>query len=278
MAGYVSDDDIAIPALERRGWSVEELSWRRRDVRWRDYDAVIVRTTWDYQKDPDAFLDVLAEIDAATRLANPLALMRWNLAKTYLRELEANGVAIVPTEWGEGLDEARLRALAERAAGEFVIKPVISAGADGTFRVDPARLDAVAGPILAWHRDGAWMAQPFLRQVVSEGEYSLFYFGGEYSHAILKTPVDGDFRVQEEHGGIIRGVEPEPSLAAAGRDALAALPAAPLYCRADLIRDPGGGWQTIEIELIEPSLYFRTADVAARRFADAVDRWYRNGE
>ena len=276
MAGYVSDDELAVPALERLDWSVDTLSWRRNDVRWGDYDAVIVRTTWDYQRAPVAFLDVLGRIDSATRLANPLELMRWNLAKTYLRELDARGVATVPTEWGEGLDEQALRALAARAGGEFVLKPVISGGADGTFRVDPARVDTVIEPILEWHREGSWMAQPFLPEVVSEGEYSLFYFGGEYSHAILKTPVEGDFRVQEEHGGIIRGIDPESSLAEAGGRALAALPQAPLYCRVDMIRDGARGWLVIEVELIEPSLYFRTSDIAANRFAAAVDRWHRN--
>jgi glutathione synthase/RimK-type ligase-like ATP-grasp enzyme len=276
MAGYVSDDELAVPAFERLGWSVDTLSWRRDDVRWGDYDAVIVRTTWDYQKAPLAFLEVLGQIDASTRLANPLELMRWNLSKIYLRELETRGVPTVPTEWGEGLDARSLRALADRAGDEFVIKPVISAGADGTFRVDPARLDDVARPILDWHGNGAWMAQPFLPEVVSEGEYSLFYFGGDYSHAILKTPVAGDFRVQEEHGGIIRGIEPDTSLAEAGSRALAALPQPPLYCRVDLVRNTAGGWLVIEVELIEPSLYFRTSDVAADRFASAVDRWYRD--
>jgi hypothetical protein len=122
--------------------------------------------------------------------------------------------------------------------------------------------------------------QPFLPEVLSEGEFSLFYFLGDYSHAILKTPGRGDFRVQEEHGGTIQQVQPEPALfetADACLQALASIPGLPreplLYARPDFVRTPQG-FALMELEMIEPALYFRMdAPRAAERFAEAVVRW-----
>ena len=210
---FVIDDDLAVPAMAKEGWHVDSVSWRA-DVDWNDWDAVLIRTPWDYQDDADAFLEVLGTIDASSaRLENPIETVRWNLRKTYLRELERQGVLIVPSLWG--IDEPptveSLRAAFEAVEfqrefqDEFevggrsiVVKPVVSANADDTFPVTDAMSDGELGSIARTftRADGAgssktvrpYMIQPFLRSVVEEGEVSLFYFGGELSHAILKTP------------------------------------------------------------------------------------------
>jgi hypothetical protein len=117
------------------------------------------------------------------------------------------------------------------------------------------------------------MAQPFLRSIVEEGEYSLFYFGGELSHAVLKSPKEEDFRVQEEHGGLIRPVEPPAPLIELGHGLVESLPVPPLYARVDLARLDSGGYALMELELIEPSLYFRTDPESPRKFARAFDAW-----
>ena len=115
------------------------------------------------------------------------------------------------------------------------------------------------------------MVQPFLSHVITEGEFSLFYFNGKLSHAILKTPKAHDFRVQEEHGGVIRAVEAESELREAGDTALRALDSVPLYARADFVRaNHGGGFWLMELELIEPSLYLRMDAEAPERFAQAL--------
>ena len=103
---FVIDDEHAIAPLAELGWQVETLSWRQKTRPWSDFDAVIIRSTWDYWDDVPAFLEVLAHIDRETRLANPLDLVRWNVAKTYLRDLEARGVGVVPTLWLDGLDDS----------------------------------------------------------------------------------------------------------------------------------------------------------------------------
>lgn len=274
-SAYVIDDDLAIAELTRRGWGVEEVPWRRRGVDWRAYDGVVIRTPWDYQKDPAAFLEAIAAIAATgVPIANPVDVVRWNLRKTYLRDLEKRGVPIVPTRWGRGLDAAALPALADAlGGGEFIVKPVVSANADDTFRLAPRPDDATVAALVRTFADRDWMAQPFVRAVLDEGEFSVFHFGGRYSHAIRKTPAPGDFRVQEEHGGIITAVVPEPALLRAAERVLATLDDTLLQARVDLVRMPDGDFALMELEIIEPSLYFRMHPRAPGNFADALAGW-----
>ena len=272
--GFVIDDALAIEELGRRGLAVDEVPWRR-PVDWRAWDAVVVRTPWDYQHDLAGFLAVLDAIVAAgVRVANPPALIRWNAHKTYLRELAGAGVATVPTRWGQGITTDELRAIGEG----HVLKPVVGANADDTYRLDAGLEPATAVAIAARFADRPWMLQPFVPSIVTEGEHSLFFFGGAFSHAIVKRPAPGDFRVQEEHGGEIRASTPAVDLRAAADQVLAALVAradgaAPLQARVDLVRLDDGTPALMELEAIEPSLYFRMHPDAPRRFADAVEAW-----
>lgn len=271
--GYVIDDDLAIAPLAELGWTVDVVPWDRPGVRWRDYAIVVIRSTWDYYYRPEQFLAVLADIDASgTRLENRLPLVRWNLRKTYLRELAARGVAIAPTLWRERLRSGELASLfAELGAREAVIKPVVGAGASGAWRLDRASLPRLAAEIEDYYGDRPLLLQAFADAVLTEGEYSLFWFNGRYSHAIGKLPQAGDFRVQEEHGGDIRAVEPESSLRAAAQTTLEALGEMPLYLRADFVRsNDGRDWWLMELELVEPSLYLRMHPDAPRAFAAAV--------
>jgi len=268
LRDFVCYDEIAATALRARGWRVDDVSWRRDGVDWRVYDAVLIRSPWDYQKDPAAFLKRLAEIDASpARLENALSIVEWNIDKRYLRALAWRGVTILPTIWPEPLTAGDLNgAFAAVAAAEIVVKPVIGAGAEKTYRLSPNAADAIA----AEYGGGAAMIQPFAPEITAEGEYSLFHFGGRYSHAILKTPKAGDFRVQEEWGGILQAVTPDPALRAIA-DGLGALcPAPPFVQRADFVRW-GDRWALMELEAIEPSLYFNLDHAAAGRFADAVE-------
>lgn len=266
LDGFVTYDHLLIEPLARRGWAVDEVPWRT-DTDWGAYDAVVIRSAWDYQRDPDDFLAALDAIDRSTaRLENPLALVRWNLRKTYLRDLEARGLPVVPTRWLPHLSPADLPRLFDTfGTDEVVVKPVVGANADDTFRLSRGQPPEAA---LTAFAERTCMAQPFVRAVVEEGEFSLFHFGGAYSHAILKTPASGDFRVQEEHGGLIRAVTPEPALRALADAVLAALGPAPLYARTDFVRSDTG-FALMEVELIEPSLYFPYNAASPERFASA---------
>lgn len=272
--GYVIDDDLAIDPLAALGWEVSLVPWDQPDVDWDAFEVVVIRSPWDYQHRPEAFLSVLAEIDASRAvLENPLEVVRWNLDKTYLRDLEARGVAVVPTHWGSDMQAGGFQALFQHTnADELVVKPTVGAGAVGAFRADRTAAASVGPRAEAYYAARPFMAQPFVPSVLDEGEYSLFYFDGVLSHAILKTPKAMDFRVQEEHGGIIRRVAPEPALVQAGERVLRALGRTLLYARVDLVRANGGdGYWLMEVELVEPALYFRFAPESTALFAQALN-------
>lgn len=271
---FVIDDEHAYAPLREAGWRVDAIPWNQAGVRWSDYELVVIRSTWDYQSDPDLFLRVLAEIEASDALlANPRRVVQWNLRKTYLKELAARGVAIVPTAWRERLLPGELAQLFDQLACEhIVIKPQVGANADGAFRVARSASPALRAEIADFYADKPLMAQPFVTAIQSEGEYSLFYFNGEYSHAVLKTPDAGDFRCQEEHGGLIKAAVADKMLLAAGARAVAAMGEPVLYARADFVRAEGGSdYWLMELELIEPSLYLRMDPGAPLRFARAID-------
>lgn len=272
---YVIDDEHAVAPLAELGWQVATVSWRQQTIPWRDFDAVVIRSTWDYWYDVPGFLDTLADIDRQTRLANSLQLVHWNLKKSYLRDLEQRGVPIVPTLWLEGFDATRVDQYAERlGSNSLVIKPEVGANGDDAFRLsrsdDVERLSRIAGCFSGRN----CLLQPFRSRVLEEGEYSLFYFNGRYSHAILKTPAAGEFRSQEERGGRIRSIEPQSLLEQRAARALAAVSPSPLYARVDLVRNAADDFELMELELIEPSLYLRTHRDAAGHFARAVNDWF----
>lgn len=268
---FVIDDDLAHAPLARRGWQVETVPWNRPGVDWQRYDLVAIRSTWDYQHHAHSFLATLAIIEASgARLENPIEIVRWNMQKNYLRDLRSRGVPIVPTLWRERLWPGDLVPLFDATeCEEAVIKPVMSGNAQGAWRLDRENAKAQATEIEAYYADRPLMMQPFERAIVTEGEYSLLYFNGEYSHAILKVPKAGDFRVQEEHGSEIRPITPEPALLAASNAAIAAIGRKLLYARADLVRH-GDEFRVMELELVEPALYLRTDPGAPERFADAI--------
>ncbi len=269
--GFVIDDDLAIMPLARRGWQVETFAWNRSGVDWRRYDLVVIRSTWDYQHHAEKFLEVLEKIEqSGVRLENGSEIARWNMPKTYLRDLASRGIDIVPTFWRERLGAGELPPLFEELrSNEAVIKPVMSANAEGAWRLDRARVALLAPEIEAYFANRPLMLQPFERGIVEEGEFSMMYFNGTHSHSILKVPKRGDFRVQEEHGSEVIPIVPEPALLAAGDAAIAAVGQKLLYARADLVRS-GDGFRLMELELVEPALYLRTDPGAPDRFAETV--------
>lgn len=272
---YVSDDDLAVPHLAKLGWEVETVPWRAPDPRWERFAGVVIRSPWDYPGLVDDFLATLARIEGAgVPLANPLAQVRANVRKSYLLELAARGCPIPRTVIEPALTAAALEAFVrDVGAAGVVAKPVVGASGWEALRVrddDPASSERA----LAVLGGREVVLQPFLPSIVEEGEISLIYFSGVFSHALNKSPVAGEFRVQEEHGGIIRGVEPGAEALAVADAILGLIDPVPLYARVDLVRD-GGCLVLMELELVEPSLYLRTNPGAPARFAAAVDAWAR---
>jgi len=271
-AGLVIDDDLAIPPLAERGCAVDTIPWNSAGVDWADYQMVVIRSTWDYQHHAARFLATLADIERCTRLENPLDIVRWNMRKTYVRDLDASGVPVLPTIWRDRLHPGGLEDMFDELGhDEAVIKPVMSGNAEGAFRLDRERIAAQGDEIERYFAERPLMLQPFQRAITGEGEYSLFYLNGEYSHCIVKVPKPGDYRVQEEHGADIRAITaPDDELLGAGAAAMAAIGVPLLYARADFVRCDDGIFRVMELELIEPSLYLRMDPAAPARFAGAI--------
>lgn len=270
LDGYVFDDDLAIEPLRKLGWEVSTIPWRA-DIDWNDFAAVIIRTTWDYQDSPIEFLETLRKIDESkARLENSLNTIEWNLSKEYLHDLEGKGVRIVPTIWGKNppTEKDFDSWLTHFKTDEIIIKPIISATAQDTFR-----LKKFEPKITEVFKTRKYMVQPFMPNIVSEGEFSLFYFGGNYSHTILKTPKTEDFRVQEEHGGIITAASPSKKLLRTAEHVFSFIEPVPLYARIDFVRDEHDDFCLMELELIEPALYLRMDEHAPQFFAETVDKW-----
>lgn len=268
---YVSDDEWLTEILLENGWQVEMAPWSLSETDWRQYAAVIIRTPWDYTERPLEFLGTLDAIEAAgVPLMNPAKYCRWNYDKRYLLELAGKGVEIVPTVLIQPpLDLEKLeKAAAEIGLAEgWILKPIIGATASGVFKMQDWR-DISAEALAAYSAKPVFL-QPFIPSIQTEGEYSLHFFNGNFSHAILKVPAQGDFRVQEEWGGVPHGISPEAGLMQAAQQVMDTLPKGLLYARIDLVRLPNGQFGLMEAEIIEPALYFRTDPDSPRRFVEA---------
>lgn len=272
-AGYADlkvDDELLAEALRERGCEAFPVDWDRGEVDWDGIDLCLVRSTWDYHDKHPEFLAWARRAEARAALHNPAALIAWNSDKRYLRQLAEAGVPTVPAVWverGGGIDLER--ALAERAWEEAVVKPVVDLGAKNLHRVRAGAGEAqdALETVLSRH---AAMVQPFLPSLEAEGETSLIYIDGAFSHAVRKRPAPGDFRVQSIWGGTFERTEPKPAQAEVAETALGTLDRSPLYARVDLVADLDGTPALIELELIEPNLYMSAHPPAAEALAEAA--------
>lgn len=253
-----AEDALVADALRREGVEAERVPWTR-DVPWGAFDLAMVRTTWDYTERLDDFLAWADRAAAATRLWNPARVIRWNAHKSYLLDLEARGVPVVPTRLVRRGSAARLDEIAA-GWGEVVVKAAVDAGAARAWRGPASEGQASLDAILA-ERDA--LVQPFVPEVASEGESSLVFFDGVFSHAVRKRPAPGDWRVQAQWGGVHAAVEPTSAELRVAEAALAAVGAETLHARVDLLAG-----RLIELELIEPYLFLD--DASAKTLASAV--------
>jgi len=272
------DDALLEGGLARRGAEAERVPWDA-DTDWDAFDAVVIRTTWDYARRRDEFLRWADRIDG--RLHNGPDLVRWNSDKRYLADLERAGVPVVETAFLE--PETPMPVL----SGEVVVKPNVSAGGRDTGRFGPAHSEEAAELVRRIHASGRIaMVQPYQASVDAEGETAVVFIGGEPSHALLKNAVlrpDEVAPVREDWVGAAEAMY-DPELVVAGAAADDELELArrvvahlaerfgrrPLYARVDLVRDPEDRARVLELEAIEPNLYFDEAPGAVHRLAEAI--------
>ncbi|GAA3100988.1 glutathione synthase/RimK-type ligase-like ATP-grasp enzyme [Kribbella aluminosa] len=266
LAGLHPDDRPLLDALRAHDLEPVVEVWTDPSVDWSAYDAVLLRTVWDYFQLYAEFTEWLAQLDKAdVPVLNDTGLVRWNSDKQYLLELRERGVSIVPSQVAAG---ALLREVVAGLTGrQIVIKPTVSGNALHTVR-------GVAGSpeleqTLADLPDLVYLVQPFVPEIQSEGEWSLLFFDGEFSHAVVKRPADGDYRVQESYGGQTALTDPPAAVLEGARAALTASGPAPVYARVDGVV-VNHRFLLMEIELIEPSLFFQQSPAAVHKLAAAV--------
>jgi len=257
--------DVEAAALERAGFEVEAVAWTEAgDLG--AFDVVLPLVVWGYHFRFAEWLALLDRMAApgAPRMINPPELLRWNSDKAYLEELAASGVPTVPSRTIAALDAQALAEARAAFGDELVIKPLVSAAADGTYRLsaNDSIPDAARGKRM--------LVQPYLPSIAATGEYSLVLFGGAFSHAIVKRPKPGDFRVQPHLGGSETPCPPPPGAIELATAALAAAPAPATYARVDMVADDAGKLRIMELELIEPALWLQHAPDGGAAFGTAV--------
>ena len=264
---HEGDAQVALmrQALAQVGRDLEVVQWDGEGIDWSRYEAAITAITWDYAERPEAFLARLEAISAETRLINSVDVIRWNMRKTYLRDLAGRGAQLVPTHWAaRATPEAAEAAFAEFGADRIVIKPVVGAGAwrQVLLRRGEPWPDAEALP------PHEAMIQPFLPAIQSEGEYSFIFLGGQFSHAVIKTPKKGDYRIQVSFGGVAEPYLPSMEDLADARAVLDSVPEDVFHARVDMVRAEDGSLLLMELELIEPYLFIDDAPEFVRAFAE----------
>ena len=261
-----ADDQPLVYALAREGLRAIPAVWDAAPPR--DVDAWIVRSVWDYHLRADEFLAWVDRASATLPFWNDPALIRWNAHKTYLRDLVGRGVAVVPTLWADATHQLYLAAeLRARGWHDVVVKPAVSASAHRTARFGADDRAAAQLHCDALARDGVAMVQPYLSSVEGYGERSFFFIDGAYTHAVRRQAVLTHGFEAERPAPLVEPSAAEMALCLA---VLRALDVAPLYARVDVAPDDEGTPQLMELELIEPRLYFRECPKAAERLAAAI--------
>lgn len=275
------DDQLMLPHLRALGVTVHPAVWDDESVEWSSYDLVVIRNTWDYSDRRDEFVAWCDHVETQTRLLNPASIVRWDSDKRYLRDLEAAGLPIVPTVFLGPEEDPEAWSVPEGCV-DFVVKPTVSVGSRDTMRyaASGSRDEAQALINLIVGQGRTAMIQPYLDAVDDEGETALLFIGGVLSHGIRKgqmlrrgisgAKVAGLF-VQED----ISARTPTPAQISMAHDVMANVPGPPgqlLFGRVDLIPDAAGDPVLLELELVEPSLFFAHDPNSPQRFAEAVVR------
>jgi glutathione synthase/RimK-type ligase-like ATP-grasp enzyme len=260
--GLYSDDDPLLAALAALGANAEPVVWDDPQADWAAYALTVIRSTWDYhQRRPE----YVAWARSVPRLCNPAHVVEWNTDKTYLRDLVAAGVPVVPTAWVSGGSLSDV--LDEHRWTDVVVKPTVSAGARNTLHVTAGRLDEGQALLDTITADGTAMVQPYLASVEAYGERSLLFCEGALTHAVRRNPalsMEGEERYDAR---LVEGTDEEVTLAHAVLDAVGETL---LYARVDVVRDDSDQPVLIELEVTEPQLFLRFSSEAAETLAAAV--------
>ncbi len=265
------EDDYLVKALQKTGLKTSRLSWDNTNFDWSTTKSIIFRSTWDYFDRFDAFSKWLKHVSKITVLINPEAIIRWNIDKHYLLDLKNNGVPIAETYFIEKSSKTTLKQLHDQLNWkETVLKPCVSGGARHTYKLNKNNLEKHEAIFQELITNEAMMLSPFQYSIVEKGEVSLMVFNGKYTHSVLKIAKTGDFRVQDDYGGSINDYSPSNKEIEFAETTVKACSELPLYARVDIFTDNNKQLALLELELIEPELWFRKHPEAATILAEAI--------
>lgn len=265
------EDNLLLHGFESQGFRAQPVVWNQPNIDWSQFDIALIRSTWDYLDEQKQFLEVLSQIEASScRLFNPLAAVRWNIDKHYLFDLEKWGVPIIPTYLASHVEMGELHKMfVENQWQTVILKPTVGLGGSHSYQVPLHELDKTLVMLRTSQPGHEYLIQPFIKEVVTEGEWSFVYFNRQLSHVLLKKPASNDYRVQGIYGGTVHSAEPQSHDLVQAEAVIAQLPFDLLYARLDFVRVEGH-LAVIEVELIEPIFSFNLVPESIMRLVNAT--------
>ncbi|MEM6864634.1 MAG: hypothetical protein AAF575_05615 [Bacteroidota bacterium] len=277
ISNVILEDQLVAKALQEKGLSVVRKAWDDAQFDWKSAKFALFRATWDYFDRFDEFFRWLNRTKEMTRFINSAPLITWNIDKHYLEELHSKKINIPKTFFVEKGSRLSLREGIQKAQEQHlfntvdvVLKPCIAGAARNTFKINRNQIEDFEWCFQNLVAKEAMMLQEFQANIVSEGELSLIFFQGKFSHAVLKRAKAGDFRVQDDYGGSVHVYHPSKTEIDFANTVVHACPELPVYARVDIFRDNEGNWALAELEIFEPELWFRNKPEAAHELATII--------
>jgi len=266
-----SEDDKLLNFLKEKGLNIEKVIWNDPKINWEDYGLAILKSPWDYFDLIEDFYAWLKHLeDKKVRLLNPIDVVTWNANKLYLQEIEAAGLKITPSVFIHKEENIQLQHFFKQfKVDKLIVKPCVSGGAKNTFKVTAENVTEANLKLNTLLQEEDFIVQPFLPEILENGEWSFIFFNGIYSHALIKQAKPGDFRVQPAHGGSVHPQNPGEDLIATAQQYVTLFAKNCLYARVDGTF-VNGGFLLMELELIEPFLFLNTDQQNYERYYKAL--------
>ncbi|RZK39622.1 MAG: hypothetical protein EOO90_18050 [Pedobacter sp.] len=265
------EDDSLISYLQEKDFTIDKVIWNDAEVIWENYDLVVLKSPWDYFNLIDKFYAWLNDLqNRKITLLNPIEIVKWNANKNYLSDIDAQGLKIAPCLFLKTGEKVELEQYFKKLGVEkLIVKPVVSGGSKNTFKVTLTNLEEVNVKLNKLLENEEFIVQPFLEEVERNGEWSFIFFGGKFSHALIKKAKAGDFRVQHSHGGTIHPQTPSIELIETAKEYVDHFAKDCLYARVDgvFVNDE---FLLMELELIEPYLFLDTDSKSLENYHKAL--------
>ncbi len=266
-----NEDDLLIDFLQTKGLKLEKEIWNDDCVKWENYELAIIKSPWDYFDLIEDFYAFLSKLENKNvKLLNPIDIVKWNADKHYLQDIEKAGLKVTPSIFLSKGDQVDLKPYFDQfKTQKFIVKPAVSGGSKNTFKVTATNVDEVNEKLNSLIELEDFIVQPFLTEIEENGEWSFIFFGGKFSHALLKKAKAGDFRVQATFGGSVHPQEATAHLLKNVQAYIDQFAKGCLYARVDgaIVNDE---FMLMELELIEPFLFLDTNKNALQNYYNAL--------